>query len=227
MMTIEKEKIKLNINEIKRYMHYAPTAEDPRIDSVIHSSIATIDEIAIVNYTYKVSSFQIEEDRISIDNFTEKIKSEDLANHLRGAKAIVVFAVTLGQSVDRELKKVMILDSLKALSLDAVASTYIERVADIACEEIMLQSEGHRNYRYSPGYGDLLLTYQPAILDFLEAQKKIGLFLNDKNLLIPSKSITAFFGIFDTKKEQKKSCETCSLVDNCQFRQKGVMCFDR
>ena len=49
--------------------------------------------------------------------------------------------------------------------------------------------------RFSPGYGDFDLKYQKDILEYLDANKKIGISLTDSLMMIPTKSITAIIGI--------------------------------
>ena len=50
--------------------------------------------------------------------------------------------------------------------------------------------------RFSPGYGDLPLEMQVEILKILDAQKIMGLYLNDSYLITPSKTVTAIIGLY-------------------------------
>ena len=49
--------------------------------------------------------------------------------------------------------------------------------------------------RYSPGYGDLPLSVQPALLDALDAGRRLGVTLTESLLMVPMKSVTAVVGI--------------------------------
>ena len=51
--------------------------------------------------------------------------------------------------------------------------------------------------RYSPGFGDFGLEYQPYIFEALDCQRAIGLTLTDSFLMSPTKSVTALIGILD------------------------------
>ena len=48
--------------------------------------------------------------------------------------------------------------------------------------------------RYSPGYGDLSLTYQAEFLRVLEATKKIGIVLSEGGVMIPEKIGNSGYG---------------------------------
>ena len=84
----------------------------------------------------------------------------------------------------------------------------------------------HTNWRFSPGYGDLPLDIQPAIVRTLEADKKLGMTATDSNLLIPVKSVTAFVGLFDELREHtKRSCAGCACASHCSLRKAGTPCY--
>lgn len=49
--------------------------------------------------------------------------------------------------------------------------------------------------RFSPGYGDLPLALQPDLLNFLNAQRWVGITVGETLLMSPMKSVTAIMGI--------------------------------
>ena len=55
--------------------------------------------------------------------------------------------------------------------------------------------------RFSPGYGDLPLTLQPALLERMQAYR-IGLTVNAGGQLQPEKSVTALCGLRSGEEEQ-------------------------
>jgi cobalamin-dependent methionine synthase I len=55
------------------------------------------------------------------------------------------------------------------------------------------------NRRFSPGYGDLPLNVQAKFLEIMQASKKLGIYLNESDLMIPRKSVTAILGVFENK----------------------------
>ncbi len=123
------------------------------------------------------------------------IVSNDLGEHLRHARKIIVFAVTLGVAADRLIARYGHVSPSRAHLLDALASERIERAADVVTEMLASAEGGRATPRYSPGYGDLPLSEQKDILDFLDAGRGCGITLGEGFLMTPTKSITAFFGI--------------------------------
>lgn len=121
------------------------------------------------------------------------ITSSALAKNLRGCEEAFVFALTLGHEVDRLLQRLSLISPTKHFVTDALASSLAETACDIAEERICL-SLSHRP-RFSPGYGDLPLALQPALLATLDAERNLGITLSDALLMSPSKSITAIMGI--------------------------------
>ena len=49
--------------------------------------------------------------------------------------------------------------------------------------------------RFSCGYGDFEIKHQAEILDFLDAKKRIGVYLLDSYMMTPFKTVTAIVGI--------------------------------
>ena len=122
-----------------------------------------------------------------------KFQSKNLTKILNNSKTAYVFAVTLGIEVDRLLNKYSLLSPSKHFIIDALASSMAESAADKAEEIIKGETACHS--RFSPGYGDLSLELQPKILKLLNADKLLGITLNDALLMSPGKSVTAIMGI--------------------------------
>lgn len=226
-MIIKIDDINLNNNQILKYLGYTNDKVDNKTLEDIKTGIKHLLNDVNPKYIYKTfKKFKVVKNQIHLnDNFI--IESEDLSDHLKNSKAIVVFALTLGVGVDQLIKKEMLINPSKGIILDAIASELIEKVANKVCFEIISNNEGYRNTRFSPGYGDLSLKVQEKIIKTLDAERKIGLYSNDSYLLLPSKSITAFFGLFDNKQRLKKSCANCRLYNNCRYREEGVFCYDQ
>ena len=53
--------------------------------------------------------------------------------------------------------------------------------------------------RYSPGYRDCSLSIKPAFLAALDATRRVGISLTGANLMVPTKSVTAFVGVGKTE----------------------------
>ena len=121
------------------------------------------------------------------------LESSDLARNLGNAEECFVFAVTLGSSVDRLLKKYEVLSPSEHYILDALASALAENAADKA--ESIIKGNTECRPRFSPGYGDLSIENQKGILSLLDGGRRLGITLSSSYLMTPQKSITAIMGI--------------------------------
>jgi 5-methyltetrahydrofolate--homocysteine methyltransferase len=72
----------------------------------------------------------------------------------------------------------------------------VRELCDEFCKDIKAELNVNLKPRFSPGYGDLDLSCQKDIFKLLDCSKKIGLTLNDSLLMSPTKSVTAFVGIY-------------------------------
>lgn len=130
----------------------------------------------------------------SIDfGFTE-VKSSDLAKNLKGCNEVYIFAATLGTKLDLEINRALLTSPALAVALDAVGSAAIEGVANSINNQLKLDDKNLKP-RFSPGYGDLDLSFQKQVVSVLDTHRKIGLSLTDGLMLTPTKSITAIIGI--------------------------------
>lgn len=122
-----------------------------------------------------------------------KVTSSALAKNLCGCGEALIFAVTLGNGVDRLLRQKSVLSASEHFICDAVASAVADAAAD-KCNDIF--TNGLRcKPRFSPGYGDLPLSFQRDIIRITDAEKTAGITLSEADLMIPQKSITAIIGI--------------------------------
>lgn len=137
----------------------------------------------------------------------------------------VVLVCTLGAAFDLEVRRLSARDMRRAALLDALGSAWVESACDAAEDEIRARFPGmHLTDRFSPGYGDLPLTLQPALADFAGA-RRIGVTLTDTLLLNPQKSVTAILGVADMPQPARvRGCAYCALHDSCQYRKNGNNC---
>lgn len=126
-----------------------------------------------------------------------KISNAALYKNLSGCSTAAVFAVTAGAGVDRLLLRYCKISPAHAVVADCIASSAIEVWCDEVNEQINKLYETRP--RFSPGYGGVSLEYQKDVLSFLDAERKIGITLNDALMMIPIKSVTAFVGIKEKK----------------------------
>jgi hypothetical protein len=79
--------------------------------------------------------------------------------------------------------------------------------------------------RFSPGYGDLPLSLQPALTSLLDTSRQIGLTLTDSLILLPRKSVTAVLGLAHKPQTKRfRGCAYCSMFASCAYRKAGKTC---
>ena len=128
------------------------------------------------------------------------LPGSDIVRHLEGAVAVALLAATLGHEADRAIRREMALSPTDGAILGAAASSQIEVAVEMLhdCVRAWAVERGLRaGDRFSPGYGDLPLSVQPAFLDAVAAGKLLGITTTPANFLAPSKSVTAIVGLFD------------------------------
>ena len=121
------------------------------------------------------------------------IKSKSLYKNLLGCSEAFVIAVTTGIAADRILVRLNAVSQAEHYMTDALSSAAVESFCDYACDKI---SAGiNCANRFSPGYGDVSIEFQKPLLTRLNAQRLLGITLNQAYLMTPVKSITAIMGI--------------------------------
>ena len=121
------------------------------------------------------------------------IESRDLSKALKGCNEAYILGVTIGIGADRLISRLAVTSPAESFITDALASAAAESLCDYA--DNILRGEGKKPFRYAPGYGDMPLTFQPEVLEALNADYTLGIRLNGSLLMTPMKSITAIMGI--------------------------------
>ena len=79
--------------------------------------------------------------------------------------------------------------------------------------------------RFSPGYGDLPLEVQPAIVKVLKADRRLGMMPTDGGFVVPTKSVTALVGLFAAPRgNDLHACDLCMARERCALRKAGTTC---
>jgi len=212
-------------SETLRYMGHKGNVP-AELEKILDKCENLIKSCIFPKYVYRAVQSEVSENMIKLSGFPSVIESAELAEHIRGCKRAVIMAVTLTSEADRLISRAEISDMTEAFTLDAMCSSAIETACDIAESEIFKEIEArYTTWRYSPGYGDLNLSYQRDFVKFLNAEKRIGLTLTPEFLMIPRKSVTAIIGISDTPVENKRrGCQSCSMYGKCRFSSGGGHC---
>ena len=86
----------------------------------------------------------------------------------------VLMLCTIGAGFETLLRAASARDMAKAAMLDACGSAYAEAGCDEAEQAIAARfPEKFLTDRFSPGYGDLPLSLQPALCDALDSQRRL------------------------------------------------------
>lgn len=159
-------------------------------------------------------------------NEADIIQGESIKAHLKDCEKAVLLCVTLGGEADRLIRTAQVTDMAKAVVLDAMASSAVEKVCDEVENMIRVEHpDEFLTWRFSPGYGDYPIGLQGEFLRILDAPRRIGLCTNENSILTPTKSVTAIIGVSKTPIESKrKSCASCNLKSTCKFRKAGTRC---
>ena len=126
------------------------------------------------------------------------LPGHDIARHVEGCARVVLLAVTLGTQSEILLRRERALSATDGLLVDACASSLVEQAANVLNAHIVEEAAARglaATSRFSPGYGDLPLSCQPAFLVASGADRALGICATAAHLLVPAKSITAVIGL--------------------------------
>ena len=158
------------------------------------------------------------------------LEGNSIAEHVHGACKVALMACTLGAVSEREMRKHEAISVADGVMFGACCSAFVEAAANVT--EGLIVGFAHdmgltTNWRFSPGYGDLPLSAQPALLKALDASRRLGIAVTSTNMLVPVKSVTAVLGLFEKPAdggEARDACAICRLRDGCELRKRGVTC---
>ncbi|MBQ7598463.1 MAG: Vitamin B12 dependent methionine synthase activation subunit [Clostridia bacterium] len=182
--------IRINRREAARYLGYRGVLA-PDAEALFDVCERELRAVAAPRAVWRTSPVQSDEALVTF-SFC-KVESAALAKNLSGCKKAFVFAATLGAGVDRAMLRLQKTDPAKAAVFDALASAAVEGWCNEVNEAL---SQGRQTCpRFSPGYGGVALRHQADLLQFLDAQRKLGITLSETFFMSPVKSVTAVIGI--------------------------------
>lgn len=217
---------KINQHDAIRYMGYGTNKPDENMQVIINDCEKKLLAVIAPRFVYKIFDINFSDEGVCVSGTSLVLKGNSIRRHLQGCEKCVLYAATLSQGADREIRLLEASDMTKAMITDCLASAAIEQVCD-GVDEIIKEIAGEYNqtWRYSPGYGDLPMDIQKDFLAVLDAQKRIGLNTTENSIMIPRKSVTAIIGLSKGEISQaKRGCLTCNLNKVCQFRKRGEHC---
>ncbi len=157
----------------------------------LQRSICEVKNSAKPMFCYRKTDIKV--DGNTVDFGFCKISSRNLAKNLSGLSSAFVMASTLGINTDRLITRLSVTNKAYGFISDAVASAMAEAVMD--CGNNLLMEDYKLRPRFSAGYGDFDLCCQADLLEFVNADKLLGIKFGDNLIMTPRKSITAVCGI--------------------------------
>ena len=145
---------------------------------------------------------------------------------LRDCTHAVLLLCTLGAGFETMLRAAEARDMAKAAMLDACGSAYVEAGCDEAERALAARfAPKQLTDRFSPGYGDLPLSLQPALCAALDASRRLGVTVTESLLMIPTKTVSAVIGLADEPQPARiRGCGFCMRREHCEFRKGGGTC---
>ncbi len=203
--------------EVLRYMGTAAQCDDT-LSTLVEEALAELEKVAVPRMVWRRVEVTTQPDGIGLGPVTAP--GADLAQHLAGCREAVLFAATLGIGVDQLIRRVALLSMSQSAALQAGAAALLETYCDW-CQEELAKEPGaaHQRSRFSPGYGDLPLSFQGPLLRCLESHR-IGLTTTAAMMMVPTKSVSAIIGLGEEQGEKRpcgRGCAFCSKTD-CAFR---------
>lgn len=215
----------LNPDEVLRYLGCPPERADEALRRQIDACTRALLGVIRPRWSWRVLALGLEEAGVRLENGL-LLPGRDLKEHLAGCRRAALFCATLGAETDALIRRTERLDMAEALVLDCCASAAVEEVCDRIEAELQGKFPGCSfPFRYSPGYGDLPLEVQGALLELLDAPRRAGLCATANHLLTPRKSVTAILGVAEGEiARTKRSCLGCPAQESCQYRKAGGHC---
>lgn len=154
------------------------------------------------------------------------VRSLQLCRLFHGATQALTMALTLGGEIDVLLRRLMLTQPALGAAAGALASALADQALDdalLAWQLASLPPGKALSPRFSPGYGDLPLSWQKPLTEVMECWR-IGVRLTQTCMMLPEKSITALCALRDAKEPcQEKiagehACGRCAMT-GCPYRE--------
>ncbi len=205
----------INVNDILFDLNGGK--EDLELTKLINEYILECENIDY-KYNYKIFTF---------DEIKDLLIGENIKDYAKDSKNICVFIVTLNIETDKKLRQLEKVDKLKYLVYDRVLSHLIEDKAILLQEEVkeeLLKNNKYMLNRFSTGYGDWPIDVNYSIHKILKADR-LGIFLTEKNMFMPSKTISGIIASGDTV-SSFNFCKTCNITKECKLIKEGRRCYE-
>lgn len=190
---IPDQSVEPDISEALRYMGYGRSVPDEDMMKIVSDCAAALADAISPKCCYTEVQVRETERGVAIDGI--ETDSAALRKNLSGCRGAYIFAATVGINADRLIRRSAAISPAREVITDALASSAIESLCDMVCSHLAEESGHTLRPRFSPGYGDLDISFQRDMCHMLDTVRKIGLTLTDSLLLMPTKSVTAIVGV--------------------------------
>ena len=231
------EKVRADRREVLRYLGYSGQDLTRELEQRIEGLVREAEDAVSVRGSWAVwpvtPGSGDAAGPLRLAGSTVELVGTDIAAHLAGAGHVALLACTLGFECERHLRCAMARSALDGAVADAACSALVEAATDLMDRmvgEAAREAGLGRTRRFSPGYGDLPLSSQGAIVTSLNARRLCGISVTAEDLLTPTKSVTALIGLTErpgAAQSRSFTCATCALSGSCPFRERGLRCFGR
>jgi len=216
--------VELDIMEAMRYL--GAGEGDDALRRQLEAVAAELTAALEPRYVYRVFDLAREDGAILLVGTGVRLPGATASTMLAQCRRAALLACTLGPGFDTLLRKEQARDMGRAVMLDACGSAWVESGCNTAEEELHVRLPGlFLTDRFSPGYGDLPLSIQPAVCAALDAGRRVGIHVSDSFLMNPMKSVTAVIGIADRPQMARvRGCAYCAMAASCRLRKGGKHC---
>ncbi len=182
------DEIMVNSYERAKRLHISNDFEMAEFDNCFKRLKAVVDcKYSAVKVPVKILSDEV------LDCGFDEFKSSNLIKNLKDSREAFIFGVTLGLGVDRLLHRLRMVSASEYFITDALSSALAEGAMDKA--EELVKGNTETRPRFSPGFGDFLIENQVKILELINAQRLLGITVNQSYIMSPRKSVTAIMGV--------------------------------
>lgn len=206
------------MREAARLMRLDPNQPGPALQ-LLRESLQLCAELSLGSLT-RPCSFSRSGAFFLVDGVP--VPGQSLPRHLEGCREGLLIGATLGIEADRLLKARSLLGLTHAAAMQAALSARLEQGVDELCDRLSGERPGyHLIPRFSPGYGDLPLSYQNFIFQQLQ-MGRLGVSLTPGLMMVPTKSITALAGWrAGAPCQTARSCTRCPDL-RCPYREEDA-----
>lgn len=214
-----------NIEEILRYLRIRGETPDA-LRAQVERVASELAESLRPKYVYRAFPVEHTAQGVVLTGSGVTLTGGLAEKMLRSCDMALLLACTLGAEFERRVRALEKRDMGEAVILDACGSSWVESGCDEAEREIAARfAPRFLTDRFSPGYGDLPLSLQPAVLAALNAERTLGIHVGESFLMTPGKSVTAVIGVADEPQPARvRGCAFCAMNKTCELRKGGESC---